>query len=146
MREPQHRILWRCLLLTCLLASALMNDYALAQAGRTIIPILQERLGLSEQQVRGALGALLVFVREELPKPEFNDLAKVVPNADQIMQEVKLSGIVTRPLDDMDDYEATLLNLGIGQPLASQFAPAVLQALGETGHDRERAILARAMY
>jgi len=123
----------------------LMTHQAQAQAGRSVIPILQERLGLNEQQVRGALGALLVFVREELPLPDFNDLAKVVPNADQIMQEVKLRGIVTRPLDDIDDYEAALATLGIGQPLASQFAPAVLQALGETGHDRERDILARAL-
>jgi hypothetical protein len=124
---------------------AVAHDYALAQAGRTIIPILQERLGLDERQVSGALGALLVFVREQLPLPEFNDLADVIPNADQIMQEVKMRGIVTRPLDDIDDYESSLSSLGIGQPLASQFAPAVLQALGETGHDRERAILTRAL-
>ena len=31
------------------------------------------------------------------------------------------------------------------QPLASQVAPAVVQALGETGHTRERDILARVI-
>jgi hypothetical protein len=116
-----------------------------AAPGRTIIPMLQERLGLNETQVRGALGALLVFVRERLPKPDFDDLAETIPNADRIMQDVKLSGVVTRPLDDMDDYEAALSNLGIGQPLASQFAPAVMQSLAETGHSRERDILARVI-
>jgi Protein of unknown function VcgC/VcgE (DUF2780) len=146
MRESRRSLhSWRTLLFACLFASVMTPGYALAQAGRSIIPILQERLGLDEQQVRGALGALLVFVREELPQPDFNDLAKVVPNADHIMQEVKRLGIVTKPLDDLDEYEASLAMLGIGQPLASQFAPAVLQALGETGHDRERDILARAM-
>lgn len=116
-----------------------------AAPGQSIIPTLQDRLGLNEQQVRGALGALLVFVREKLTKSEFDELAETIPNADRIMQEVKLRGIVNGPIDDRDDYEAALSNLGIGQPLASQFAPAVLQSLGETGHTRERDILARVI-
>ena len=99
-----------------------------ASLGQSIIPALQEQLGLSEQQVRGALGALLVFVREELPKPEFDDLARTIPNAERIMQEAKSRGIVTRPLDDVADFESSLSSIGIGQPLASQFAPAVVQA------------------
>ena len=113
-----------------------------ASPRRTIVPMLEEQLGLNDAQVRGALGALLVFARERLPKPDFDDLAESIPNADRIMQEVKLRGVVTGPLDDMDDYERSLSNLGIGQPLASQVAPAVLRALGEAGHSRERDILA----
>ena len=136
----------RLVVLACLLVGSVSYEPAMAQQpGRSIIPMLQERLGLNEQQVRGALGALLVFVREELPKPDFDDLAKTIPNADSIMQEVKLRGIVTRPLDNIADYEAALSSLGIGQPLASQFAPAVVQSLGATGHTRERDILARAL-
>ncbi|HEX2492185.1 MAG TPA: DUF2780 domain-containing protein [Steroidobacter sp.] len=131
--------------LACVLVFATLHAPA-AQPGRSIIPQLQERFGLNEAQVRGALGALLVFARDRLPKPDFDDLAQSIPNADHIMQEVKLRGIVTRPLDNIDDYEASLSSLGIGQPLASQFAPAVLEALGAAGHDRERDILASALY
>jgi hypothetical protein len=61
------------------------------------------------------------------------------------MQEIKLRGVVNGPIDDKDDYEAALSNLGIGQPLASQFAPAVLESLAATGHTRERDILARVI-
>jgi hypothetical protein len=116
-----------------------------AAPGQSIVPLLQDRLGLNEVQVRGALGALLVFVRERLPKQDFDDLAETIPNADRIMQDVKQRGIVTRPLDNMDDYESALSSLGIGQPLASKVAPAVLQSLGDTGHTRERDILARVI-
>jgi hypothetical protein len=130
----------------CLVALFLVPLHLQAQApGRSILPVLEQRLGLSETQVRGALGALLVYARERLPKPEFDDLAETIPNADRIMQDVKLSGVVTGPLDDMDDYEAALSHLGIGQPLAASFVPAVLQSLGETGHTRERDILARVI-
>jgi hypothetical protein len=116
-----------------------------APPGQSIVPMLQQRLGLNEMQVRGGLGALLVFVREKLTKSEFDDLAETIPNADRIMQDIKQRGVVNGPLDDKDDYEAALSNLGIGQPLASQFAPAVLQSLAETGHTRERDILARVV-
>lgn len=116
-----------------------------APAGATIVPQLQNQLGLNEAQVRGALGALLVFAREKLPEPEFKDLAQDIPNAAQIMQDVKLRGIVTRPIDDIDDYETALSSLGIGQPPAAQFAPAVLDALTAAGLDRERDILARVV-
>ena len=116
-----------------------------APPGQSIIPVLQTQLGLSDQQVRGALGALLIFVREELPKAEFDELARTIPNADRIMQEAKARGIVTRPLDDVAEFEAALSSIGIGQPLASRFAPAVVQSLAEAGHARERDILLHAL-
>lgn len=132
--------------LACLLALLTPHGHALAaQPGQTIVPHLQERFGLSESQVRGALGALLVFVREELPKPEFDQLAQRIPNAEQIMQDVKLRGIVTKPIDDTGDYEEALSSLGIGQPLAAQFAPAVVEFLGAAGFEQERDILARVL-
>lgn len=129
------------LVLACLMATATLA----AAPGQSIIPVLRDKLGLTDTQARGAAGALLVYVRERLPKPEFDELAESIPNAERIMQEVKLRGIVTRPLDDLDDYEAALSSLGIGQPLASQVAPAIVEALGATGHSRERDILAGAL-
>ena len=134
------------LVTACSFASLVLPAHAQpASARRSIVPMLQQQLGLSDTQVRGALGALLVFARERLPKPDFDDLAESIPNADRIMQEVKLRGVVTGPLDDMAEYERSLSNLGIGQPLASQVAPAVLQALAQAGHSRERDILARVI-
>ncbi len=138
----------RAAVIVCVLACLVADGHAFAQPrpGQSIIPNLQQRFGLSEPQVRGALGALLVFAREKLPKTEFDDFASRIPNADRIMQEVKQRGIVTRPLDDLDDYETALSNLGIGQPLASQFAPAVVEYLGAAGFSHERDIIARLVY
>lgn len=116
-----------------------------ADLGRSVIPQLQEKFGLSEWQVRGALGALLIFVRERLPKVQFDELTKNIPNADYIMRDVTLHGIVTRPLDDVADYEASLASLGVGQPLASQFAPAVVECLEAAGFQRESSQLARVL-
>jgi len=116
-----------------------------ADPGQSIIPQLQEKFGLNEWQVRGSLGALLIFVRERLPKVQFDDVAKNIPNADYIMRQAILRGIVTRPLDDVKEYEASLASLGIGQPLASQFAPAVVEFLAAAGFQRESSQLARVL-
>ena len=140
------RSLWRlaaAAVFACLLAGLAPHEHAFAAPpARSIIPQLQEQFGLNEQQVRGALGALLVFARERLPKPEFDQSAQRIPNAERAMQDVKLQGIVTGPLDNRGEYEAVLSNLGMGQPLASQFAPAVLGYLAAAGYEQERDILA----
>jgi hypothetical protein len=107
----------------------------------TLQTYLQQRFHLSEPQVRGALGALLVYAQQRLQKSDFDDLVAHVPNAEHAMQVVKQQGIVTGPLDDIDEYEKTLSNVGIAQPLASQFAPAVIEWLGAAGYSYERDIL-----
>ncbi len=147
MRASQRRFSnhWAVLLACLVVISGSADGTFAAQPGQSILPVLEERFGLSEQQVRDALGALLVFTEERLPQPEFNELAETIPNAALIMQEVKLRGIVSKPLDDLDDYEAALGNAGIPPAHAAQFAPAVLEALYATGHERERDILARAL-
>lgn len=88
-----HLFLGRLVALAWLLSMAFTHAGSVAASpGQNIIPILQAQLGLTEQQVRGALGALLVFVREELPKPAFDELARTIPNAQRIMQEAKSAG------------------------------------------------------
>ncbi|HEY5754964.1 MAG TPA: DUF2780 domain-containing protein [Steroidobacter sp.] len=129
--------------LIMLLAGWMLLERAHAAVpGQNAAAYLQNHLGLNDQQARGALGALLVYAREQLPKPEFDQLASRMPNAEHIMQAVKQQGVVTKPLDDIGDYEDSLASLGIGQPLASQIAPAVVEFLGSAGFNQEQSILA----
>lgn len=126
------------LLALCLTSFA---STACAQPPTDLQAYLQQRFHLSAPQVRGALGALLVFAHQRLQKPDFDDLVAHVPNAAHNMQAVKQQGIVTGPLDDIGEYERTLASLGIGQPLASQIAPAVIEWMGAAGYSYERDIL-----
>jgi hypothetical protein len=111
-----------------------------------LVAHLQDTLGINSTQTRGGLGALLVFARERLPKPQFDALASKMPNAEQVMQNVKLQGVVTGPLDDVDDYEATLVRLGIGPSISSQFGPAVVDWLAAAGFHEESDILAGVLH
>jgi hypothetical protein len=127
------------LALVCVIPSPVVRA---APPSAALVASLQDELGLSEIQVRGGLGALLVFARDRLPETQFNELANRIPNASQIVEQAKAHGIVTRSLDDRDDYEATLANLGIPRATALKFAPAVLEWLGAKGYAQERDILA----
>lgn len=124
----------------CFLTLCLVNT-AWAHPPTDLQAYLQQRFHLSAPQARGAIGALLVYARQRLQKSDFDDLAAHVPNAAHIMLVVKQQGIVTGPLDDISEYERTLTSLEIGQPLASQIAPAVLEWLGAAGYSHERDIL-----
>lgn len=133
-------------LLTCAFVVCAGIDHTFAQQVRSgMIEQLQQRFGLREPQVRGALGALLLYAREQLPKPEFDQFAQSIPDAYHIIDEVKARGVVTRPLDDIEDYETSLASLGIAYPIAEQFAPAVVELLGAAGRDNERDTLARLL-
>ncbi len=123
------------------LCLALDANTARAHPPTDLQAYLQQRFHLSAPQARGAIGALLVYAHQRLQKPDFDDLAAHVPNAAHIMLVVKQQGIVTGPLDDIGEYERTLASLEIGQPLASQIAPAVLEWLGAAGYSHERDIL-----
>jgi hypothetical protein len=137
---------WRAAAVLCLIAGFAGHKDAYAQQSpRSIVPQLQEQFGLNEGQVRGALGALLVFAREKLPKVEFDRFAQRIPNADAAMQEVKMRGVVTGPIDDRDEYEEVLVKLGMGESTASQFGSAVLGYLNAAGYGPERDMLARIL-
>src|SRR5262245_31170753 len=135
MQASQRRIHYSAAtVLACVLACCWTVHVAAQSARATLITQLEQRFGLNDGQVRGALGALLVYVRERLPKPDFDQFAARIPDADRIMQDVKTRGIVTRPLDDIGDYAAALSSLGIGEAVAAQIPPAVLEYLGTAGY------------
>jgi hypothetical protein len=125
-------------LVLCLTSTA---NVAWAQPPTDLQSYLQQRFHLSAPQARGALGALLVYAEQRLQKSDYDDLVAHVPNAAHIVQSVKQHGIVNGPLDNIGEYERTLANVGIGQPLASQIAPAVIEWMGAAGYSYERDIL-----
>ena len=90
--DTSHHSTRRTLLIAACVAALLLTPLNLVAAapGQSIIPLLQDQLGLTETQVRGGLGALLVFVRERLTKADFDVLAETIPNADRIMQDLSL--------------------------------------------------------
>ncbi len=142
-RTPQPRAGAIALVaLVSLLAGSLSYEAAIAATqGQDAVAYLQNQFGINERQAQGALGALLVYAREQLPKPQFDELASRMPNADLLMQAVQAQGVVTRPMSDIDDYRKSLGNLRISQQQAAQIAPAVVQFLGNAGFNEEQAIL-----
>lgn len=127
------------------LALAALTAPAQSPQVKPLIAYVQEQLGLNEQQVRVGLGALLVFARDRLPKPDFDQLAQRMPNAEAAVEQTKARGIVTRSIDDSDEFVAVLERAGIPPTAASQFGATVLNYFGAAGYDQERDILSRVL-
>ena len=85
MRRSTH------LLLAALACFGLHQHAVAADPGPSIIPQLQARFGLSEAQVRGALGALLIFVRERLAKQDFDAVSKRISRLPRSSRRPSLS-------------------------------------------------------
>lgn len=125
----------------------LMTPPATSQspAVKPIVAYVQEQLGVNDQQARAGLGALLVYARDRLPKPEFDQLAQRMPNAEMLVEQTKARGVVTRSIDDTDEFVAVLGRLGMGPEAATQFGPTVLNYLNAAGYSEERDILASVL-
>jgi hypothetical protein len=133
------------LLLACALSCLLVVAAGAQETRRPggLVEHLQGHLGLSEQQAKGALGALLAFAEQRLHPSDFNELTASIPNAQHILRAVSVQGVIAKPLDSVAEFEAALSKVGIAQPLASQVAPTVIDYLGMQGYQRERDLLAR---
>lgn len=147
MRAATSRFRFILMAICCglLVASAGYETGSAAAPSAGMMEYLEQRLGLNDVQVHGALGALLVFARDRLPKPEFDTLTARFPNAENMMEDAKLRGIVTRPLDDVETYEASLETLGIPRPIAAQFVQGVLDYLDSAGYEDEHDILSKVV-
>ena len=121
------------------------NTSVVASASADLSTYLEKRLGLTDAQVQDALGALLLFVHGRISLEDFDRLAAAIPNAGRIMLAVQQRGTVDGPLDDIEDYEAALADVGIGQPRASEIAPAVIRFFSNSGRDLQREIMKRAL-
>lgn len=128
-----------------LLTLTTLSATAQSPAVKPVVTYVQERLGLNDQQARAGLGALLVFARDHLPKPEFDQLAQRMPNAEMLVEQTRARGVVTSSIDDSDEFVAVLGRLGIGPQVAAQFGPTVLDYLGSAGYSQERDILSRVL-
>ena len=111
-------------------------------------------LKLSPQQALGGTGALLGLAQNQLPSAEYNQLNQSVPGLDQLVgnkglnQLSSLSGLLGKsagaPLsseanaalanvNNLTDLNQAFSALGMDSAMVGQFAPLLLQYLGQQG-------------
>jgi len=107
-----------------------------------IVSDLAEKSGISVEQAKKGLGAVLAFVKEHVPEDAFSQVSTAVPNSDQIMAAAGLeqeSGGIIGTLKEkigklfggggVAALLSKLSSMGISAEQAKAFIPRVMEFL-----------------
>jgi hypothetical protein len=103
-----------------------------AEAATTggLTDMLGSKLGLSPEQSKAGVGAILAYAQGALPAADFQKVSAAIPGAEDNLQAVKDAG-VTDPITDAAGLNAAFGKLGISPEIANQLVPAVTDYVGK---------------
>ena len=97
----------------------------------SLTDMLGSKLGLSPDQAKAGVGAILAYAEGALPSSDFQKVSAAIPGAGDNIQAAKDAGGVTGPITDVTGLNAALGKLGISPEVASQLVPAVTDYVGK---------------
>jgi hypothetical protein len=100
-------------------------------AGGSLTDMLGSQLGLSPDQAKAGVGAILAYAEGALPAADFQKVSAAIPGAGDNIQAAKDAGGVTGPISDVSGLNAAFGKLGISPETASQLIPAVTDYVGK---------------
>jgi hypothetical protein len=93
--------------------------------------MLGSKLGLSPDQSKAGVGAILAYAEGALPSTDFQKISAAIPGAGDNIQAAKDAGGVTGPITDEAGLNAAFGKLGISPETASQLIPTVTDYVGK---------------
>lgn len=93
--------------------------------------MLGSKLGLSPDQSKAGVGAILAYAEGALPAADFQKVSAAIPGAGDNIQAAKDAGGVTGPITDVAGLNAAFGKLGISPEVANQLVPAVTDYVGK---------------
>lgn len=126
---------------------------AAAAPAAGLLNTLGTQLKITPEQAIGGTGAMLGLAKNQLPAAQYKELSKSVPGLDKLSGNNALGGLVglSGLMGKSDSQKANALNnaltnvktaqdmnsaftqLGMNSTMVSQFAPIILQYLGQQG-------------
>ena len=130
------------------------KDGAVAAAPKAagLLNTLGSDLKITPEQAIGGAGAMLGLAKNRLSEPQFSELSKSVPGLDQIAGNSAIGGLnglggllgggsdknalldgLLGNIKDINDLNNAFSALGMDSGMIGQFAPIILQYLGQQG-------------
>ncbi|SDA79052.1 Protein of unknown function VcgC/VcgE [Pseudomonas sp. NFACC15-1] len=125
---------------------------AAAPKAAGLLNTLGSELKITPEQAIGGAGAMLGLAKNRLSEPQFSELSKSVPGLDQIAGNSAIGGLnglggllgggsdknallngLLGNVKDTNDLNNTFSALGMDSGMIGQFAPIILQYLGQQG-------------
>jgi len=118
-----------------------------AASGLGLTDLLMNNLGVTKPQAEGGSGALFKLAKERLSKPEFQQVAKTVPNADALIKAApktgasksgfgkitSLLGGSATSVGGMAGLAGSFSKLGLGSGMIGKFTPIILDYVQNKG-------------
>ena len=140
MRARRSIVLAACILalVAAGTSSAGMFDSIL---GKDLDSLLGKQLGLTSDQSKGGLGAIMGMAKGKLLATDYDKLAAAVPGADKYISKAKKQGALDTPIKNMDGLYAAFEKIGIPKDKAKQFVPAAVELIGQAGGEQVKSVL-----
>lgn len=125
---------------------------AAAPKAAGLLNTLGSELKITPEQAIGGAGAMLGLAKNQLSEPQFSELSKSVPGLDQIAGNSAIGGLnglggllgggsdknalldgLLGNVKDTGDLNNAFSALGMDSSMIGQFAPVILQYLGQQG-------------
>ena len=123
-------------------ASAGLTD-SLTSAG--LDSLLGKQLGLTSDQSKGGIGAILGMAKGKLSPDDYAKVASAIPGADKYVSKAKSLGLLDKPIKDKSGLDGAFSKLGIPQDKADKMVPTVTDLVGKAGGSRASSLLAGAL-
>lgn len=107
--------------------------------------VLGKQLGLTGDQSKGGIGAILGLAKEKLTSVDFDKIAEAVPGADGYVKKAKKLGLLDKPIGGKEGLAAAFKKLGIPQDKATQLVPAVTDLVGKVGGEEAKKLLSSVL-
>lgn len=115
---------------------------------------LMAKVGLTEEQARGAAGLLFKQAKEQLNGEQFDKVAEAIPNAEELADAAPeadsgglggLLGGIASKFGGLGELTAGLSKLGLDPSQIAQFGPSVMTWVQEHCPESVQEILANVM-
>jgi hypothetical protein len=97
----------------------------------SLTDMVGSQLGLSPDQAKAGIGAILAYAEGALPSSDFQKVSAAIPGAGDNIQAAKDAGGVTGPISDVTGLNAAFGKLGISPEVGNQLVPVVTDYVGK---------------
>ena len=109
--------------------------------GKDLDSLVGKQLGLTGDQSKGGIGAILGLAKEKLTSNDFDKIAAAVPGADKYVSKAKKLGLLDKPLGGKDGLASALQKLGIPEDKSKTFVTTVTEMIGQAGGEQVQKLM-----
>ena len=126
-------------------AAGTAGDMMDSVLGKDLDSIVGKQFGLTSDQSKGGIGAILGLAKEKLTANDYDKIAAVVPGADKYVSKAKKLGLLDQPLKDKEGLDAALTKAGIPKDKSGDFLATVNQMIGNAGGDEVKKLMSSVL-